>query len=155
MSISAVQTPRAAGQLLCPSAPGLLPDSVLIGVVTAQPEGLRILPTATAMPVTPEILKLAEPVNPSEVFRFASACHGCSCTHFKNDACQLAVRSVDLLDEVTAGLPRCPIRSQCRWFHQEGAAICRRCPQILTDQYVPHDRMLEIVYGTDPSPLSL
>ena len=140
--------------ILCPSAPGSLDDSMLIGVVTSEDGAPRVLPMQQPLPVTPEILALAEPVSPSEVFRFASSCRAEGCTHFQDHACQLAVRSVDLLDPVADTLPKCPIRPQCRWFLQEGPAICSRCPQIVTDQYVPHERMLEIVYGTDPPPLS-
>jgi len=138
--------------LLCPSAPGSRDDSLLIGVVTSHPEGPRVAPTEHALRVTPDILKMAEPVSPSEVFRFASSCRGGECPHFRNNACQLAVRSVVLLEAVSDELPRCPIRSVCRWFRQEGPTICKRCPQIVTDQYRPYDQMLQIVYGTDPPP---
>jgi hypothetical protein len=30
--------------------------------------------------------------------------------------------------------------------------MCRRCPQIVTDQFKPYDQMIQIVYGTDPPP---
>jgi hypothetical protein len=103
------------------------------------------------MEVTPELLDLADPVSPSEVFRFASTCRASACVHFHSGACQLAVRSVAVLSEVTEKLPKCAIRTQCRWFRQEGAAICRRCPQIVTDQYRPSDQMLRVVYGEDSS----
>ena len=141
--------------LLCPSAPGTLPDSVVIGVVTGDFDAPRVRPTEQALPVTIDILAMAEPVSPSEVFRFASACRGTECVHFEHDACQLAVRSVDLLESVTDELPRCPIRPVCRWFRQEGPAMCRRCPQIITDQFIPREKMLQIVYGTDPPPANL
>jgi hypothetical protein len=136
--------------MLCPSAPGTPGESVLIGVVTGSPGAPRVAPTEEPLAVTVDLLALAEPVSPSEVFRFASKCWATNCTHFKNDACQLAVRSVDLLQPVVEDLPKCSIRPVCRWFRQEGAAICRRCPQIVTDQYRPYDQMLQIVYGTDP-----
>jgi hypothetical protein len=137
--------------LLCPSAPGSVDDSVLIGVVTDHPDGPRVVPTEGALPVTLEILAMAEPVSPSEVFRFATKCRSCSCPHFSNDACQLAMRSVALL-EPAGDLPKCSIRPLCRWFRQEGRAICERCPQIVTEQHVPYEHMLEIVNGTEPPP---
>ena len=136
-------------ELLCPSAPPLPDEAVLIGVVTGEPGRPRVIPTARALAVTPELLELAEPVRPSEVFRFAAPCRGGQCVHFENDACQLAVRSVRLLDAVSHDLPPCPIRPKCRWFRQEGAPICKRCPQVVTDQYRPHDHMLDIVLGPD------
>ena len=142
----------AATGLLCPSAPPLEDEAVLIGVVTGEPGRPRIVPTASAIPVTPQLLELAEPVNPSEVFRFAAKCRGRQCIHFENEACQLAKRSVQLLETVSHQLPPCPIRPKCRWFRQEGREICKRCPQIVTDQFRPWDHMLEIVFGTDAPP---
>jgi hypothetical protein len=133
--------------LLCPSSRGTLADSVLIGVVTGHADGPRIVPTERAIRVTHEILKMAEPVGPSEVFRFASPCQSGRCPHFQNEACQLAVRSVDLLQPVADGLPKCSIRSHCRWFRQEGGEICKRCPQVVTDQFNPSEAMVQIVYG--------
>ncbi|HEV2426057.1 MAG TPA: nitrogen fixation protein [Terriglobia bacterium] len=141
----------SGGGLLCPSSRGALADSVLIGVVTAQADGPRVVPTERALPVTPEILALAEPVSPSEVFRFASPCQAGKCPHFQNQACQLAVRSVKLLEPVEDGLPKCSIRPHCRWFRQEGAAICKRCPQVVTDQFSPSETMVQIVYGILPA----
>jgi hypothetical protein len=141
--------------LLCPSARGRPGASVLIGVVTGTPEAPRVTPTEVALEVTPELLEMAGPVSPTEVFRFASSCQGCACPHFSNDACQLAVRSVEILSEVTDKLPHCAIRPQCRWFRQEGPAICRRCPQIVTDQYRPSEEMLKVVFGEDPPPLEV
>jgi hypothetical protein len=142
-------------ELLCPSSRGYPGTSVLIGVVGGTPEAPRITPTGAALEVTPELLALAAPVSPTEVFRFASSCQGCACPHFSNDACQLAVRSVEILSEVTAKLPHCAIRPQCRWFRQEGPAICRRCPQIVTDQYRPSEEMLRVVLGENPPPLGV
>jgi hypothetical protein len=142
-------------ELLCPSARGHPGASVLIGVVGGTPEAPRITPTVSALEVTPELLALAAPVSPTEVFRFASSCQGCACPHFSNDACQLAVRSVEILSEVADKLPHCAIRPQCRWFRQEGPAICRRCPQIVTDQYRPSEEMLRVVLGENPPPLEV
>ena len=139
-------------EMLCPSSRGTLEDSLLIGVVTSHADGPRVVSTERALPVTPEILALAEPAGPSEVFRFASPCQTGRCPHFRNEACQLAVRSVELLDAVSESLPPCSIRPQCRWFRQEGAAICKRCPQVVTDQYHPSSTMIQIVTGINPAP---
>lgn len=146
-------SPAGDTELLCPSARGHPGASVLIGVVGGTPEAPRVTPTEVALDVTPELLDMAGPVSPSEVFRFASSCQGCACPHFSDDACQLAVRSVEILSEVTDKLPHCAIRPQCRWFRQEGPAICRRCPQIVTDQRRPSEEMLRVVLGENPPPL--
>ena len=139
-------------ELLCPSARGHPGASVLIGVVGGTPGAPRVMPTEAALEVTPELLALAGPVEPTEVFRFASGCRECACPHFSKNACQLAVRSVEILPEVTNKLPHCAIRPQCRWFRQEGPAMCRRCPQIVTDQPRPSEEMLRVVLGENPPP---
>jgi hypothetical protein len=132
---------------LCPSAPGRPGESVLIGVVTGKPGSPRVTPTDLPLEVTAELLALAGPVSASEVFRFASHCRGAACVHFFGNACQLAVRGAALLPEVTADVPKCAIRPRCRWFRQEGIAICKRCPQIVTEQYAPSPEMLRVVLG--------
>ncbi|MBB4981114.1 MULTISPECIES: hypothetical protein [Streptomyces] len=139
-------------ELLCPSAPADAAGAVLIGVVAGTPGAPRVTPTAHAMPVTLEITELARPASSGEVFRVAAPCRTSGCAHFKKSACQIASRSAVLLDEVVSELPRCPIRAQCRWFHQEGPSLCRRCPQIVTEQHRPSSEMLRIVNETDPPP---
>ena len=138
-------------ELLCPSSRGNLEDSLLIGVVTDRAGSPHVVATARALPVTAEILEMAGPVQPTEVFRFASPCQTGKCPHFQNEACQLAVRSVDLLQAVVDELPKCSIRAHCRWFRQEGAAICKRCPQVVTDQFNPSSVMVQIVTGNEPA----
>ncbi|MEU2027144.1 hypothetical protein ABZ565_34210 [Streptomyces sp. NPDC016469] len=138
-------------ELLCPSAPAH-PESVLIGIVSGTANEPQIIPTENAMPVTPEIIDMAGPVAPTEAFRFAATCRTGGCIHFKNAACQIASRSTMLLDEVVINLPKCPIRAECRWFHQEGTDMCRRCPQIVTKQFAPSAEMLRIVNESDPPP---
>ena len=144
----------AAGEndLLCPSARSSWSDAVVIGVVGGTVEEPRITPTEQPFPVTPEILGMAGPVEPTEVFRFASRCQKGCCEHFQNNACQLAVGITRLLPEVSDDLPKCSIRASCRWFRQEGPAMCRRCPQIVTDQLHPTPVMVQIVTHIAPAP---
>jgi hypothetical protein len=93
------------------------------------------------VPVTGELLDLARPVTPPEVFRFAAPCMKAGCVHFQGNACSLAARVVQLLPEVTDKIPRCAIRPSCRWWRQEGVAACYRCPQVVTENYNPSDEM--------------
>lgn len=113
------------------------------------------MPTEVPVEVTQELLDLAKPVSPSEVFRFASGCRGDACVHFRASACQLATRGVAVLPEVVGKIPKCVIRPRCRWFQQEGFAICKRCPQIVTEQHAPSPQMLRVVFGEkDPERLT-
>jgi hypothetical protein len=79
---------------LCPSAQPEWPGAVVIGVVggTAREPEVGFVPQAR--PVTAELLQLAEPVHPAEVFRFAAPCLCSGCVHFALETCHLASRIV-------------------------------------------------------------
>jgi hypothetical protein len=123
----------AEHRLLCPSARHDAADAVTIGVVAGTPDDPRVRPLARPLPVTPELLALAEPVRPTEVFRFAAPCLCAGCAHFADARCGLAAKVTRMLPTVTADLPECDIRPHCRWFVQEGRDACLRCPSIVTD----------------------
>ena len=131
--------------LLCPSARSTFPDSVVISVLGGTAEAPRMVPIERPLPVTAELLEMAGPVEPTEVFRFASRCQTERCSHFQGKQCQLARGGVELLPEVEGGVPYCAIRASCRWFEQEGVAMCKRCPQIVTDQLQPTHAIVQIV----------
>ena len=82
-----------------------------------------------------EISALAAPLKPTEVFRLAATCAEHKCPHFDGADCRLAARVVKILPSVVDRLPPCVIRKECRWYFQEGAAACKRCPEITTVSY--------------------
>jgi len=92
-------------------------------------------------PATDEILEMAKPVQPTEVFRLAAPCVESKCCHFDGRNCQLATRIVQILPAVAEVLPTCAIRKDCRWFQQEGKAACMRCPQVVTLNCAASDSM--------------
>src|SRR5688572_25968858 len=96
---------------LCPSAQPNLGRSMIIGVVRGTAEEPSVSYLSKPHPVTDEVLKLADPVSPAEVFRFAAPCMRKSCAHFKGDQCHLAKRIVALVPKVAPKLPACAIRS--------------------------------------------
>jgi hypothetical protein len=110
---------------LCPSARENSPDSVIFGIAAGTVEEPRVAYLPEIQPVTPEILALAQPVTPTEVFRFAASCAEKECVHF------------DIL-------PPCRIRQNCRWWLQEGKAACLRCPQVVTDNYNPSETFVKV-----------
>jgi hypothetical protein len=128
----------------CPSARPNLNESFAFGIAAGTVKEPRISYLQKVHPVTEELLALAEPVTPTEVFRFAAPCAGGDCIHFDGANCTLAGRIVDGLNEVSQTLPACQIRSSCRWWQQEGKAACLRCPQIVTDNYSPVDAVNQI-----------
>lgn len=118
---------------LCPSARPESSGSVAFAIAAGTVEKPEVLHLPTPLPVTEELLALAEPVTPTEVFRFAASCAEKNCSHFNGSQCQLVQRIVDSVPPAVATLPPCRIRQDCRWWQQEGKAACFRCAQIVTD----------------------
>jgi hypothetical protein len=87
------------------------------------------------LPATPEVLAMAAPLKPVEVFRLAATCAEHKCPHFDGADCRLATRIVQILPAAVDTLPPCIIRKDCRWYSQEGGAACLRCPKITTVSY--------------------
>src|SRR5712691_7185185 len=96
-------------RLLCPSSQPEVPGSVIFGVIQGTPQDPRLVRLKEPEPTTQEILDLAAPVKPTEVFRFAASCAEFACRHFEGNKCQLAGRIVRLIPPVEARLPRCHI----------------------------------------------
>jgi hypothetical protein len=139
--------------LLCPSAQPEIPGSVIFGVIQGTPKNPRLVQLTEPQATTPEILALAEPVKPTEVFRFAAPCAESACRHFDGNKCQLAGRIVRLIPPLEASLPPCSIRRSCRWWHQEGKAACMRCPMIVTESETDSEVMIEVAgMGTNDRP---
>jgi hypothetical protein len=128
---------------LCPSAQPELGNAVAFGLVdhTADPPEVAYL--ERPLPISDELLELAGPLKPTEIFRFAAPCQTSACSHWNGSACKLATRIVQLLPAAHSSLPRCNIRSACRWYAQEGRKACERCPLVVTQNEIPSDAMRE------------
>ena len=96
------------------------------------------------MPASEEVLVLAAPLKPTEVFRLAATCAEGKCPHFDGADCRLATRIVQILPAVVDTLPPCIIRQDCRWYSQGGGAACRRCPEVTTISYDLSDQVREV-----------
>lgn len=126
---------------LCPSTRPEMEGSVVFGVVGGTGAQPRVAYLLDPQPVTSEILALSEPVEPTEVFRFASSCAGDACKHFDGSNCRLVTKMVRLLPIAVKKLPSCRLRPNCRWWKQEGRAACLRCPQIVSETYQPSEQL--------------
>jgi hypothetical protein len=142
---------RSEEELLCPSAQPEQPGAVLFGVVGGTATEPRVSYLTRPLPVAQELLELAGPVAPTEVFRFAAACAAEACQHFDGQSCGLATKIAGLVEGSEYGVPPCRIRPRCRWWNQEGAAACRRCPMVVTLAYSPSPEMRRAANpGTPP-----
>jgi hypothetical protein len=135
---------------LCPSAQPEMAGSLLFGVVGGTVAEPRLGYLREPQPVTAELLSLADPVPPTEVFRFAAPCAGAGCRHFEGTRCRLATRIVQLLPAAVAVLPPCRLRPHCRWWQQEGKEACRRCPLIVTETAHPSERLRQAADPDSP-----
>ena len=77
-------------KILCPSARPEEEDSMIFGVIT----GIKDKPSVTylkeSQPITEELIALAQPVTPAEVFRIGGTCATDQCQHFDGANCTLA-----------------------------------------------------------------
>lgn len=130
---------------LCPSANHKEPGAVLFAVVAGTAEQPEVAYLDETQAITDELLAMAAPVDPTEVFRFAAPCAKTGCQHFNGEqaTCQLAAKVVKLVPIAVNKLAPCAIRSTCRWWQQEGVAGCQRCPQVVTLNYAPSASMRE------------
>jgi hypothetical protein len=125
---------------LCPSTTHPeTKESIIFGVVGGTVDLPQIAYLREPLPVTDELLAVSGSVAPAEVFRFAAPCANSDCQHFADHQCHLAKRIVSMLPTVVDVLPACQIRSNCRWWLQEGKSACLRCPQVVTKTYHPSE----------------
>jgi len=130
--------------LLCPSAQPGMADAMIFGVVGGTADRPQVRYLTQPQPVTPELLEMAAPVKPTEVFRIAAVCAGSACPHHKDSSCQLVRRVIALLPSEVASLPPCRVRPSCLWWQQEGRSACMRCPGIVTDGVTRDGRLMEV-----------
>jgi hypothetical protein len=133
--------------LLCPSAQPDMRDAIVLGVTGGTTDAPQLSYLVEPLVASDDVLALAAPAKPAEVFRFAAPCEEKACRHFDGTRCRLASRIVDLLPAVTGALPPCRIRRSCRWFAQEGREACLRCPQVVTENYAPSEVVRQAAEG--------
>ena len=104
----------------CPSAQPGMNNCRVLGIVNQDGPAAAIVYLNQILPATADILALAAPFKPTEVFRLAATCAEEKCPHFDGADCRLATRIVQMLPAVVDALPPCTIRKDCRWFTQEG-----------------------------------
>lgn len=124
--------PPEPKDLMCPSAQPDMEGARVIGLLSGTPEAPEIAYLEPGVHVDASVMERLGTLSPTQVFRFAAKCEQSRCAHFDGSRCALARRIVEQLPEVVDVLPACQIRPTCRWYAEEGAAACRRCPQVVT-----------------------
>lgn len=133
----------------CPSAQPEINGAKVFAVVQGTAAEPRAAYLDQVVPLRAEIVALAAPVSPTEVFRISAPCAARGCCHFGEGRCSLAGRLVQLLPPVVVAAPPCMLRPNCMWWLQEGVAACLRCPQVVTQMY---SASAEMTKAATPSP---
>jgi len=119
--------------LLCPSA-ACRPNALLLGIVNGDG---TIWPLQQPVRIDREFVEIANRGRrPEKRFRFASPCVQSACQQWSGSRCgviDLCAADVRSENHPLAREWQCPIRSDCRWFHQNGRAACEVCPEVITD----------------------
>jgi len=126
--------------LQCPSAQPDMDGARAFGLIDHAGDEPTTAFLAATVPVSPELLAMAEPMPAAQVFRFAAACQQGRCSHW-DGACSLVERIVQLLPVTSLTLPPCRIRADCRWYAEQGRPACQRCPQVVTEATRPSEPM--------------
>lgn len=129
---------------LCPSAQPGMENCRVLGVVKQDGNSSVVVYLKQLVPATPQVLSMAAPLKPTEIFRLAATCAEGRCPHFDGADCQLATRIVNILPAAVEELPPCIIRKECRWYSQEGGAACMRCPHVTTVNYDLSEQTREV-----------
>jgi hypothetical protein len=113
---------------MCPSYVGKV-GAQLFGVVNKDGKVQFITP----LTVTEDFLEQNKGQNNLEQrFRFTGKCVEKGCAQWNNEEskCSLSKKVQDLDTIKSTELSFCPIRSQCRWFSQDGNDACFSCNEI-------------------------
>ncbi|UOU99376.1 hypothetical protein MUU74_05295 [Chryseobacterium daecheongense] len=114
---------------MCPSYVGKA-GAQLFGVVNKDGKVQFITP----LTVTEEFLELNKEKNSLEQrFRFTGKCVEKGCAQWNNEEskCSLSQKVQNLdVGYTNKELSYCPIRSNCRWFHQDGKDACFSCNEV-------------------------
>ncbi|WP_327729039.1 hypothetical protein OG250_23665 [Streptomyces sp. NBC_00487] len=130
---SPAHPPVVTQGMTCPSSP-CHEGAVLIAVLG---EDGRLGYLRPALPVDQEFLDACgQHGDPESRFRFADGCRQGGCENWSGRDCSLigrliSARPADTPEASDSGLPRCAIRSDCRWFAQEGSRACGVCPLVV------------------------
>src|SRR4030095_6636640 len=115
-------------KLVCPSYQ-CVDGAVLLGVV--QADG-TVAFLSEPPPVDQQFVQIARAGRaPEKRFRFAHACAKGLCENWAKTRCGLAETMASQAAPTNAPLPPCPIRSECRWFAEQGPLACSVCPEVV------------------------
>ena len=143
--MTGIQASRKIRTLMCPSAEPDMHGSIIFGIVAGTAEQPEVVHLPEVKQIPPELLTLDSPIRPTEIFRVAATCIQNACKHFDGSQCRLVNRIVDGLPPSAESLPPCPIRTNCRWWNQQGKSACLRCSQVVRDNFQVSEELYQAI----------
>ena len=126
-------SPGVDGAKACPSGP-CQEGAILLGVMTQDGTLAYVQPPTR---VDADFVARAKAMGrPESRFRFSVPCIEAGCPQWTGKGCAVVDKVLEEEKPViteSGRLPRCAIRSTCRWFSQRGAAACAVCPLVVAD----------------------
>ena len=119
--------------LSCPSAAASDPAARVFGVVVGSADAPEVAYLAEPVLLSEAAASLPPDVSPTEVYRLSGKCVETSCQHYSGSHCRLGEHIAQTRQAMASALPACGIRHECRWFHEQRAQACFRCPQVVTE----------------------
>lgn len=115
----------------CPSGAPDQPESVVLGVRSGA--GGQVGYLAEPLPAAEVVGAIPEGIPATRVLRFASHCVS-ECANRVGERCGLIdrMRALPAASAESAPVPRCHLRTHCKWWDQVGVDACRRCPAVST-----------------------
>jgi hypothetical protein len=117
---------------LCPSTK-CSNDALLLGIVQSD-KTITLLDTP--LRINDAFVEKANKVGELEKrFRFVNKCVKKGCKQWTGKSCGI-INELSLANPLikfsNEKLPECSIRSNCRWYNQEGAKACKICLHVIT-----------------------
>lgn len=70
-------------------------------------------------------------ISQTKDYRSINSCETKSCHNWNGKKCNVPDKILSRIKESFLQISeKCSIRKDCRWFHQEGIEICKKCPAI-------------------------
>lgn len=135
--------------LACPSANPDTPNARVFAVIGGTAEAPRASYLAKGVDVPEALQATPEGILPTRIFRFTGTCQASGCQQFANGNCQLGKTVNRLLEPASDEIPACTIRANCRWFAENGSAICLKCPQVVTTLRPSEPDLLAVLAQVD------
>lgn len=100
----------------------------------------------------PEVLRGdRETPNPMDRMRLSAPCLTRKCVHWTGRSCRLGHAVAEVGGSMPTDQPACAVRSECRWFAENGGEACKSCAFLHRIPFVQQGRLAENVGLDDVS----